>query len=256
MSEKPTYEEIEQRVRKLERAEFKHKKLEKALRASEERFRLTFHLHPDSINLTRVSDGTYIDVNEGFTQKTGFTREEVIGKTSTLLNIWENHADRERLVNELSKKGVVENFEARFVTKDGKIRVGQMSARLLRINDEDVILSITRDITEHKRAEAARAEAERKYRILFENSLDAIGIITIEGRILDVNPAFCDLFGYSREEIRHLNAGKLYVDPADRRRLIAGLPERWIYQERKGAAAQKRRYAANLPGFRYSPSRN
>ena len=220
MSTKPTYEELSQRVRELERNELRHKKLEKALRASEERFYLTFRLHPDAINLSSISDGTYIDVNEGFTRMTGFTREEVIGKTSSLLNIWKNPADRERMVRELAQSGFVENFEAQFVTKSGKIRVGQIFARIIRIHDEDVILSITRDITEYKRTEAARIKSERKYRTLFEHSLDGIGIVTIDGQFLDANPAFCELFGYSREEIRHLNAGQLYVNPADRHALI------------------------------------
>ncbi len=151
---------------------------------------------------------------------TGFTREEVIGKTSSLLNIWKNPADREGMVKELSQAGLVENFEAQFVTKSGKIKVGQIFARIIRIHDEDVILSITRDITEYKRTEAARIKSERKYRTLFEHSLDGIGIVTINGQFLDANPAFCELFGYSREEIGHLNAGQLYVNPADRHALI------------------------------------
>ena len=58
------------------------KKAEEALRASEERFRLAFQTSPDSININRLEDGLYVDINEGFTAITGYTREDAIGKTS------------------------------------------------------------------------------------------------------------------------------------------------------------------------------
>ena len=118
-----------------------------ALRQSEEKFRLAFHTSPDSINFNRLSDGMYIDINEGFTKLTGYTREEAIGKTSIDLNIWDDPKDRGTLVKALKSEGYVENLEARFWRKNGQVGVGLMSARVLRLNQEDVILSITRDIT-------------------------------------------------------------------------------------------------------------
>ncbi len=66
----------------------------------------------------------------------GYTREEVIGKTSLELNIWEDPDDRIRLVEGLKATGYVENMEARFVGKDGNERVGLMSARILNANGE------------------------------------------------------------------------------------------------------------------------
>src|SRR5512141_529929 len=69
-----------------------------ALRQSEEKFRLAFQTSPDSINFNRLSDGEYIDINEGFTKLTGYTREDAIGKSSIDLNIWYDLKDRKRLV--------------------------------------------------------------------------------------------------------------------------------------------------------------
>ncbi|MFH0761929.1 MAG: PAS domain-containing sensor histidine kinase [Bacteroidota bacterium] len=138
---------------------------EQSLRESEQKFRLAFHTNPDSINLNRVSDGLYIDINDGFTKLMGFTREEVIGKSSLELNIWHNPADRERLVSGLKQKGVVENLEALFRKKNGELATGLMSARILRINNEDVILNVTRDISERKQTLqeliAAKEKAEQ-----------------------------------------------------------------------------------------------
>ena len=112
MTPKPTYEELEKRIRQLEQSE-------KKVTQSEERFRLAFYTSPDAINLNRASDGLYIDINEGFTKIMGYTREDVIGKTSLSLNIWKNIEDRKRLINGLLKTGYVENMEARFVDEHG-----------------------------------------------------------------------------------------------------------------------------------------
>jgi PAS domain S-box-containing protein len=131
----------------------KRKAAEAALNRSEEKFKLAFQTSPDSINFNRLSDGLYIDINDGFTRIMGYTREEVIGKTSLQLNIWDDPADRERLVAALKEDGHVHNLEARFRAKDGTVRYGLMSARVLQIGGDAVILSITRDITDRKRDE-------------------------------------------------------------------------------------------------------
>ncbi len=129
------------------------KSAECALRESEEKFRLAFETSPDSINLNRLDDGRYIDLNDGFTKIIGYTRREAIGKTSIELNIWDDPKDRERLISMLKRNGYAENLEARFRAKDGAIKYGLMSARILQLKGEAVILSITRDITDRKRHE-------------------------------------------------------------------------------------------------------
>ncbi|MCF8093138.1 MAG: PAS domain S-box protein [Desulfotignum sp.] len=127
------------------------KRAEQALQESEEKFRLAFHTSPDSINLNRLEDGLYIDINDGFTKIMGYTRQEVLGKSSIELNIWTDPEDRKQLVAGLKKHGVVENLEAKFKDKNGQVKTGLMSARILKINNEHVIISITRDITERKK---------------------------------------------------------------------------------------------------------
>ena len=150
---------------------------ETLLRQSEERFRLVFHTSPDAINLNRVSDGMYIDINAGFTSLTGYSREDVIGKTSLALNIWENPQGQRTIGRWLMKTGHVKNLEARFVRKNGDVGTGLMSARILQINDENVILSITRDITERKLADEALRRSEERFRTLVEESPLGVSLI-------------------------------------------------------------------------------
>ncbi len=133
-----------------------------ALKASEEKFSKAFHTSPDSVNINRLKDGLYIDINEGFTKLTGFERSDVIGKTSLDLNIWADPADRDRLVMGLREKGYVDNLQAQFRYKDGSVRTGLMSARVIEINSEKCILSITRDISD-------RIESEKKIITAHEN---------------------------------------------------------------------------------------
>ncbi len=129
------------------------KSRETGLRESEERYRTAFRTSPDAININRLADGLYLDVNDGFLSLTGFTRDEVIGKTSQELNIWHNMADRQRLVDALQRDGTCSNLEADFLTKDGSVKTALMSAQVLKLDGVQAILSITRDISERKQAE-------------------------------------------------------------------------------------------------------
>jgi PAS domain S-box-containing protein len=140
------------------------KQAEDALRTSEEKFRKAFFISPDAININRLQDGMYIAINKGFTQIIGYTEAECIGKTSLELNIWADPADRERLVDSLRNNGEVTNLDAHFCAKDGSIRYGLMSASVLELDNIPHILSITRDITERKRAEIVLAQQAEELR--------------------------------------------------------------------------------------------
>jgi len=128
-------------------------KAEDSLKEVEERFRLAFHTSPDAVNINNLETGRYIEVNEGFCHATGYSREEVIGKTVMEINLWEDPDDRFRLVELLRKEGKVSNFEAVFRFKDGTTRTGLMSAAVIQLHETPHIISITRDIEELKNAE-------------------------------------------------------------------------------------------------------
>ncbi|MFH1982500.1 MAG: PAS domain S-box protein [Pseudomonadota bacterium] len=137
------------------------KRTEAALRESEEKFRLTYSSSPDAVNINRLEDGLYVDVNEGFIRAIGYTREEIIGRTSLEINIWHDPADRQKLVQGLQEKGYYENLEAQFRRKDGSLITGLMSARVISLKSVPHIISITRDISENKLVAAKLQQAQK-----------------------------------------------------------------------------------------------
>jgi two-component system, cell cycle sensor histidine kinase and response regulator CckA len=186
-----------------------NKRAEEALQESEQRFRVAFQTSPDAVNINRVHDGVYSDVNQGFTELTGYTKEEVIGRSSSEINIWHDPKDRARLAAILKEHGYVRNFEAGFRLKDGRVRTGLMSARMIIINGEPHSLSVTRDIEDWKKAEQALFESEQRYKDLFDNSSDLIYTHDLRGNFTSTNEAVTRILGYSPEECRALNVTQI-----------------------------------------------
>jgi PAS domain S-box-containing protein len=170
------------------------KQAQEKLLESEERFRLSFYISPDAININRLEDGLFVDINEGFTKLTGFTRDDVIGRTSLEIGLWSRREDRETLLRGLKEQGYYENLEADFRRKDGSVGRGLMSARIIHLQGAPHILSITRDITERKRAEEERRMLEA--RLQRAEKMEAIG--TLAGGIAhDFNNILMAMIGFT-----------------------------------------------------------
>lgn len=185
----------------------RRKIVEAALKESEERFRLAFYTSPDAINITRLDNGVYVDVNEGFERITGYKREEVIGKSSLEIQIWDNPRDRQRLVEELQKKGHVENLEARYRLKDGRVQTGLMSATLIQLHNEPHILSITRQIEHIKQLEEQQkklleeSEAARKLlHDVFERMTDGVVALDTNWRYTYLNTQAAKMLNRQKPE--------------------------------------------------------
>lgn len=138
------------------------KQWEQALRQSEERYQKAFQLSPDSITISFVSSGVFLEVNEGFEEITGYSRDEIIGKSSLELGIWANPDDRERLAERLLDESVVRGFETTFRAKDGRDIVGRLSATIIELHGTPCMLATVRDVTAQKVAEEKLREASRQ----------------------------------------------------------------------------------------------
>ena len=154
------------------------KKVEEALIVSEEKFRKAFETSPDSIVINRLKDGRYISINNGFTNIMGYTEKHILGKTSFELDIWYSPKDREELSRRLKKQGAVENFEAKFVTKNREVKDGLMSASLIDLEGIPHILSITRDISLRKQTLDALKHRESMLGAVFNST--GVGLLVVD----------------------------------------------------------------------------
>lgn len=211
---------------------------ENALIESEKKFRLTFNFSPDSVNINRLEDGLYVDINEGFTKLTGFTREDAIGKTSAEIGIWYDLAERQKLVKQLKETGICENLEAVFRRKDGSLGTGLMSARIIHLKNTPYIISITRDITERKRAEEELQHQQERFYNLIHNAPFGMLMIDKSGKFTYINPKITEIFGY---DLKDVPDGKrwfelAYPDPEYRKEAVSA----WIADLKAFRSGEKR----------------
>jgi PAS domain S-box-containing protein len=177
------------------------KRMEKALRESEEKFYKAFHASPEPIAITTLKDGKYIEVNDSYLRYTGYNREELMGQTTTGINIWANPKERDRLLNILKKKGRVSNEEFDFRIKSGEIRTWLFSAEHIDITGEPCLIGVSIDITEWKRSVEAIRERERRFSDIAENSMEWIWEVDAKGKYTYSSPIVEKILGYKPEEI-------------------------------------------------------
>jgi len=122
-------------------------------REARENAELFFNTSPDAVVVTRQHDGFIVDVNSGFASLTGYTRAEVLGKSTVDFNLWKNPEEWTNFINILIANGVCNNLEAIFQRKDGSQFFGILSAKSFQFQGVPHLLGVTRDITERKRLE-------------------------------------------------------------------------------------------------------
>ena len=124
-----------------------------ALRLSEEKFSKAFHANPDYATVSRLEDGRFVAVNQGFERLMGWKAEEVLGRTALDIGMWANPAEREEMVRRLREQGEWRDFQAHFRIRSGEIRLIEGSVVMAEIAGERQIVGVARDITEIHRAQ-------------------------------------------------------------------------------------------------------
>lgn len=198
------------------------KRMEKAVRLSEEKFSKAFRASPTAMAITTLAKGRFVDVNESFERGTGFSRAELLGRTSQELAIWEDPEQREQMRRQLEERGTVRNLEVGLRSKSGEVRHVVYSAEVLELDGERCVLAAGEDITGRKQAEEALRRSEADYRSLFDQAPYGIVRSTLEGRVLVANSALAKMLGYeSGAELCTLDiAQDVYLHAEDRAQVI------------------------------------
>jgi diguanylate cyclase (GGDEF)-like protein/PAS domain S-box-containing protein len=116
-----------------------------ALRLSEERYRNVFQTSMDSITITRMSDGRYVDVNKSFLDIMGYERDEVIGRTSLELGIWVDVNDRKRIIDQVHQNSFFRDENVRFKKRNGELLWSLTSASIIEVEGVACLLCVVRD---------------------------------------------------------------------------------------------------------------
>ncbi len=191
------------------------------LRISEEKFSKAFRISPDAIAIVRYANSEYIEVNEGFTQLTGYAADEVVGKTGLSLNLWANLEESNRYREQIRERGEINNLEAVFKKKDGSLWIGLISARTIEFRNDLHIISVTRDITQRKRAELELQRAHHDLTEAYEATIEGWSRVLdlrdkeTEGhtqRVTEMTIRLARALNVPEDEIVHIRRGALLHD--------------------------------------------
>jgi len=177
------------------------KEAERKVRNSETTLRKIFDANLDSVTTSDPITRRYIDVNAEFSRSTGFSREEVLGKTYWEIGVWPSREESDNFSAALGRTGEVRNMRADFYAKDGTLIPCLMSAVLLELDGKLSCLTITRNIGDLVAAEQKLMDSEASLRKIFDSILDPLSITDLDGRFVDVNDEFTRLTEFSREEV-------------------------------------------------------
>jgi diguanylate cyclase (GGDEF)-like protein/PAS domain S-box-containing protein len=189
--------------------------------------------------LVITDNGRFLAGNDAYVNLTGYSRAELAALPSLidLAPAGERDQLAANLNTRLSGGHAPGRYTSAIITKSGRrVEVEVAIHRLTTRKNQ--LLTLVSDITERMRAEEAEREMETRFRILFEQAQAGMAFTTLDGHITTVNPAFCELVGYSDEELRTLSMLDI-THPED----VAGLQDAMhgmLAGEEEGRRIEKR----------------
>lgn len=135
------------------RTKQKHQEAEAALRLSEDKFSKVFYSSPMAKCIITLGEEVVLDVNHRFEWLFGYDREEAIGRTTLELQLWENVADRLKMLEQFRSQGNLRNYEIKLQKHNGEPILCRISAELFPFEEQICILAVIEDITERREAE-------------------------------------------------------------------------------------------------------
>jgi PAS domain S-box-containing protein len=175
------------------------KQSEEALRKSEDKFSKAFHDSPSYLCITDTETGKYLMVNKAYCELTGYSAEEIIGKTSIELG-FVTAQDRAEMLKALNEVGQTNTCESQIRTKSGEIRTRMLSAAVIEIQGKRAVISSGLDITDRKRAESALRDSEEKFRLFMDNSPTIAWIKDRKGRYVFFSRTAEKRFNFKTDE--------------------------------------------------------
>ncbi|MCP4673985.1 MAG: PAS domain S-box protein [Deltaproteobacteria bacterium] len=187
------------------------KRVEEALRESEAKFAMVFHATPNLMAITRAEDGLIVDVNDAFASKLGYGRDELLGRRTVELGLWESLEKRIEVAGVIGEHGQAYGLEVETRTKEGEKFLLLFSGGEVDIGGERHFVTLASDITERKQAE----EEVQKLAAAVKHSGELVNLATLEGNMVFLNEAGSRILGIDPQDIEHVN-------------IMEVIPEQWV----------------------------
>lgn len=203
---------------------------------SEEQFSTIFNSSPSAISISELESGIMVDINQSHSLLYGFSKEELVGKTVVETGIFKDFIPRDQIIALIKKNGTIRNFEATARTKNGNQIHILISADIIHLAKKEYLLVASIDITANRNAMEELQRSEERFAKAFRASPVALSISTMkEGRMIEVNNGFLELFGYSLDEVIGRTSGDLnmYPNSKERSNTIAQLREQGFIRNKE-----------------------
>ncbi|MEW6635442.1 MAG: PAS domain S-box protein [Actinomycetota bacterium] len=212
-----------------------------SLRRAENKYRSIFENAVEGI-FQSTAEGNLVTVNPAMARMFGYgSPQEMISAVSDIgRDLYADPHQREEVFRRVRERGVVTGLEVCGRRRDGEEVWISLSARAVRDNSGEPagLEGTVEDITERRRIEARRREAEERFRSAFDNASIGMALTDLDGRFMQVNRALCGMLGYAEEDLLQLGFREI-THPDDvqisverMRRMLAGEVEGFTLEKR------------------------
>ena len=201
MTKKPTYDELEEKIRVLEKEKAAFSRKEQKKHENESSFILFFKSAPIPIAYATEKDGYAGTIwNNAWYKTFGYPKEIAHGRSGKELGLWVRPEDRSRLIERMHSDKYLTDYETLLRCHDGRVLHCSLSGRFIDYHDTQILIVVYHDITARKSAEVSLKESEARFRALHNASFGGIAIHD-QGTILECNQGLSDMMGFSIDEL-------------------------------------------------------
>ena len=236
MADQSYFENLTRRILELEQENAALRQKLEQVQRSETRFRMMIENVPDLIWTFSLKNMQVDYMSPSVETMLGYSKEEIFTKTfrdvmtPASFSFAAQYLETNLRRFEADPKNFpkLHSFEVEYICKDGSTFWAELTAKPVFDDKGNLIdiVGVSRDISKRILAETSLKKSEEKYRSLFESSRDVIYITTLDGEIIEYNPAGIELFGYSREEVIGTSILALYHSPEDRAKFIEAIRQK------------------------------